>query len=181
LFGLASNHVLLDAPLGGHDAAADGRAVVDALRRGRGYLAVDALASADAFGFMAEAGGRRATMGETLTVTPGETAMLEAGGPMPAAAEVRLLKDGHLIETRRGPLERVAAGPGVYRVEVRLSGWSVPWIVTNPIVIADAATVAARRQAAADPTPAPVPAAAELLADFEKETAFHAAADSTSE
>ncbi len=44
VFRLARNHVLLDRPLSG-DAEADGRAVVEALARGRSYVGVDALAA----------------------------------------------------------------------------------------------------------------------------------------
>src|SRR5262249_50859494 len=71
VFALARNHVLLDAPLSG-DAAADGRAIVAALGKGRAYLAVDALAPADGFSFVAQGeGGSVATMGETVAPSAG--------------------------------------------------------------------------------------------------------------
>ncbi len=46
------NHVLLDSPLSG-DAGVDARRVVEALARGRNYVAIDALAPADGFYFRA--------------------------------------------------------------------------------------------------------------------------------
>ncbi len=64
LFAQARNHVLLDRPLTG-DAAADRVALLDAFRRGRFYLGLDALAPADGFRFTIEGEpGERWTMGD---------------------------------------------------------------------------------------------------------------------
>src|SRR5262249_2368911 len=134
LFSVAREHVLLDKPLTG-DAAADGRAIVEALGRGRSYVGLDALAPADGFSFVAEAGGRRGAMGETIAPDP--PPVLRAGGQLPAGARLRLLRDGRVLKEGEGPLEVTAPGPGVYRVEAFVSGEEVPWVLSNPIYVFD--------------------------------------------
>ena len=54
------------------------------------------------------------------------------------AAEIRLLKDGKVIQTRRGEaLTHITDEPGVFRVEVyrRYLGRLRGWIFSNPIFI----------------------------------------------
>jgi hypothetical protein len=52
----------------------------------------------------------------------------------PAAADLRLLRDGEPLALTRGrELSVLAAAPGVYRVEARLD--DRPWIFSNPIYI----------------------------------------------
>lgn len=178
VFALARNHVLLDHPLSGR-AEDDVRAVADALGRGRSYLGIDALAPADAMFFVAESGGQRWTMGDTLA--PATDLRLTVGGKMPRGARTAILKDGKVLaEGRDGALTAVGAGPGVYRAEVRLDGWDVPWVLTNAISVADEATQAARRAAAAWPPDPPVPAAAVPIESFDTGTAFAPACDSAS-
>jgi hypothetical protein len=174
LFDLARNYVLLDAPLSGADGEADEHAIVAALGRGRSYVGVDALAPAGGFFFVAERGAQRWTMGDTVPNGPGLT--LRAGGLMPSGARVRLLRDGEKLAESTGSLLHPSAEVGVYRVEVRLPGWDIPWVLSNPIVVADEATAASRRKRAAWPveTPAPAPVAAIPLAGF------HAEGDPTS-
>jgi hypothetical protein len=146
ILGLARNHVLLEAPLSG-DAAADGRTIAEALARGRNYIGLDAIAPANGLSFVATYGTVQATMGDTLTIPRGRTVTLRVSGQMPAEAKVTLLRDGRTVKEERGGLSFSDAGAGVYRVEVGLPGWSVPWVITNPIVVADADTEAARRRA----------------------------------
>jgi hypothetical protein len=177
LFALARNYVVLEAPLTGR-AEADTAAIVSAFARGRAYVGVDALAPADGFSFVAEASGKRWTMGDTVPVLPGLT--LRAGGRMPASASVRLLRDGKTIAERAGAVVQENVGPGVYRVEVRVPGWPIPWILSNPIVVADEATTQRRRARAAWPTEPPVPAAVQVLDAFEGRTAFEPASDRAS-
>src|SRR5262249_45748544 len=74
LFGLASNHVLLNRDLTG-DAAVDSPALVRALAVGRSYVGLDALAPADGFSFTAslprEAPARPWSMGDVVPPEPG--------------------------------------------------------------------------------------------------------------
>src|SRR4051812_40011825 len=105
-------HVLLDeAPSRSLDA--DRALVYDALREGRCYIAVDALAPARGFSFWADPDQ---PMGAEA---PFASQTLHARLPRPA--ELRLVKDGGLIASSFGSdLDYEASGPGVYRVEARL-------------------------------------------------------------
>jgi hypothetical protein len=121
-------HVLLSEQVDGsldHDRAL----VYDALREGRCYLALDALAPARGFSFWGDnlAMGAEAPFdGQTLHVW------------LPRPAELRLLRDGDLIASAEGSvLDHEARTPGVYRVEARLPyrGRSRTWIVSNPVYL----------------------------------------------
>lgn len=177
LFRQMRNHVLLDAPLSG-DAARDLRALAQALGRGRSYSALDALAPGDGFSFTAHGPGVRATMGDT--VAPAPSVELRAGGRLPAGAHIVLLRDG--VELRRGEREvrETAPAPGVYRVEVRLDGWPLPWIVSNPIYVFDAAAQAARRAAAAWPAEPEAGETRRVIEGFEGTTVFQVEVDPAS-
>jgi len=169
LFALAQDHVVLDRPLTGQPGP-DGQAIVDALARGRCYVGLDALAPADDFSFTAEAGGRRFTMGDT--VAPDPRLVLTATGRMPAGARVRILRNGGEAAEGEGPLARTAPQPGVYRAEVRVPGWSTPWILSNPIYVFGPEAAAARAQSAAWPAGPPPPAAAEMIDRFDGGSSF---------
>jgi hypothetical protein len=177
LFGLVRNHVLLEAPLSG-DAAADARAVAQALARGRAYVGLDALAPAGAFGFVAEAGELRFTMGDTAPPLPG--LRLRAGGRVPRGTVLSLVRDGRRLLQSDTSLDVEAPGPGVYRVEARVPGWRVPWILTNPIYVFDAATAAERARRGAWPDPVPAPAPDAVLDRFENGSRFHPEFDEAS-
>jgi hypothetical protein len=177
LFRLARNHVLLEAPLSG-DAAADGRTIAHALGRGRSYLGLDALAPADAFSFTAEANGRRWTMGETVAPLPG--LRLRAAGRVPRGTVLALVRDGRVLVQADPPLDFEVPGPGVYRVEARVPGWGIPWIVTNPIYIFDESTAAERAGRGAWPSPSLPPAPGLVLDRFEGRSIFHPEFDPSS-
>jgi hypothetical protein len=173
VFRIAQNYVLLDRPLTG-DATADTTAIVAALGRGRAYVGLGALAEADRFFFVAERGAERWTMGDTLT--PGGPLRLRAGGALPAGAQTTLYRDGVPIAVTAGSLNEPVAGPGVFRVEVGLPGWDVPWIVSNPIYVLTEPERA--RRAGAARLPAPVVAEAQTVLDrFDTGSAFTAVAD----
>ena len=134
LFTVARNHLVLERPRSG-DARTDTAAIVTALRRGRGYVGIDALAQTRGFSFVAGAGGSEWTMGDSVPVDPQPS--LRAGGVLPERAIVTLYRDGGVIKEAAGELEWSNATAGVYRVEVRLPGWDVPWILSNPIYVFD--------------------------------------------
>ena len=151
LFLLFQNHLLLERPLSG-DAAADRAAVLGALGGGRFYVGLDALAPADGFSFTVEAdGGRRWTMGDHLPVVSG--ARVRVGGRMPKGTRLVLLRDGRPLAEARERLDVPLAGQGVYRVEARVEGWGLPWVVTNPVYVFDEPSAEERRRAAAWPAP----------------------------
>jgi hypothetical protein len=114
-------HVLTEEPLGG-DLEHDRRQVFAALRAGRCYIAVDALAPARGFGFWAENGARRVEMGEKAPAGDW-TLRVE----LPAEAEVRYFRDGERTETQE------ANGPGVYRAEAHRGDKT--WVISNPIYL----------------------------------------------
>jgi hypothetical protein len=178
LFAQARNHLLLDRPLGGN-ARADRTAVLDAFRRGRFYIGLDALAPADAFRFTLETReGQRFTMGDH--VLPREGLRAVAGGRVPEGTRVVLLRDGREVGEGTGRLDTLLPGPGVYRVEARVPGWPVPWVVTNPVYVHDEGTRDARRRAGEWPAPPTPPSEFLPLASLPGSAAFGAEFDPTS-
>jgi len=126
-FGVLNLHIQLDSLIPADDAAAS-RAVLDSLRRGRFYNAVDAAADPAGFRFWAEGG-------------PTAPATLHVRAPFPFAHEIRLLRQGEPVAAGTGPeLVFNAREPGAYRVEVHLRARTplprgVPWICSNPIIV----------------------------------------------
>lgn len=134
-FRAFTNRVVLDGPLSG-DAAADARAVYHALREGRVFSAVDGLAGPALLDFWVESGADRVPMGAALPEDSDAT--LFAKALVPTGAEMRLLRNGRVINTSTGELRLVLTGAtGAYRVEVHVPGApgtpAVPWLVSNPI------------------------------------------------
>ena len=118
-------HVLVASlPSGRLDA--DRALVYDALRSGRCYIAVDALAPARGFSFSGSGG---VVMGDEV---PFEGQTLCASVPRPA--ELRLIRDGSVIAVEHGSaLTWKPRTAGVYRVDARLRERT--WIVSNPIYL----------------------------------------------
>ena len=130
--------VELDEPLVGtatHDAAA----LLRALKGGRVYTAIDALATPAPFEFSARSGDLTARMGDELRID-GPIA-LEARAAGPPGAEIALVRNGEVILTTEAHTLRYTAQaePSVFRVEVRLTRAPgdppIPWIVSNPIYV----------------------------------------------
>jgi hypothetical protein len=125
--------ILSDRPSG--DASADARALLDALRNGRSFTAVDAIAGPAVLDFHASRGGD-SPMGSVLPPGP---VRLSVRAAVPPGARTVLLRDGREIKSSdRDALELdEAAARGVYRVEVQLPGAPgtppVPWLLSNPI------------------------------------------------
>lgn len=178
LFRCVRNHVRLASAKTG-EAKADARAIVDSLAAGRSYVGVDGLAPADGFRFEAVApDGPRGAFGDV--VAPADGLRLVAGGALPAEAAVALRRDGKVLETGAA-IDHPVKDEGVYRVEVRLPGWKVPWIVSNPIYVFGEERAAARAARGAWPAPVEAPPAATVLDTFDGPTTpFHAEADPSS-
>jgi len=177
LFGLAQDVLLLDRPLSG-SASEDIAVVLDALRRGRLYLGLTGVAPADGFSFVAEGGGERYTMGETAPLDSG--LVLKAGGRMPRGAEIVLKRDGQVLARAAEKIEAPVAGSGVYRVEVRVPGGPVPWVITNPIYVFDETAREVRMNAGKPLEVPPAPPAALQIDTFEGKTAFEVGVDTKS-
>jgi hypothetical protein len=123
-FRTFSTRVVLDAPFTG-DAANDGRALLDAIRAGRSFTVIDAMATPGYLDLRRQEDG---------------TILAEAAMP-PGAELVVLHADGPVIgrEVVRAPTARhvVGASRGAYRVEVRLASAPgdppMPWLVSNAL------------------------------------------------
>ena len=108
----------------------DADRLVDALRRGRCFIALDLEADARGFRFEAERGGEVLGMGEERPWQG--PAVLRARSPAPA--HLVLLRNGErLAEADGTSIEHRAEEPGVYRVEARIE--DRPWVYTNPIYL----------------------------------------------
>jgi hypothetical protein len=121
-------HVLCDdAPT--RDLDHDSEQVYRALREGRCYIAVDAVAPARGFVFESDdlpMGGE----------APAGRLTLRAYTPLPA--RLRLLRDGREIAAAEGTeLREEVEEPGAYRVEAyrRARGRERTWILSNPIYL----------------------------------------------
>ena len=140
LFRTFSLRVRLEQSFSGQ-AVDDAEMLLAALRSGRVFTVVDAVASPAAFQFEAVGTARRYAMGERIP--EGTPVELRASATAPPGSEIVLLADGRSIHTV--PAERElrypVQAPAAYRVEVhtdRLAGApSVPWIVGNAIVVGD--------------------------------------------
>ncbi|HEX5499558.1 MAG TPA: CehA/McbA family metallohydrolase, partial [Thermomicrobiales bacterium] len=125
-FKSITNRVVLDAPLTG-DAPADARAVYSAIRHGRVFSTIDAVASPALLDFHLESAAGRVVMGGTLATVGAATIVARA--PMPAASEMGLLRDGREVARSSTGLLRFDATQtkGAYRIEIH-----VPHAPGNP-------------------------------------------------
>lgn len=142
-FRTFSNHVALDGPLSGQ-ADSDAFRVIDAIRNGRVYSVIDALATPGSLTFTATSGSRTAQIGETLPID-GDV-VLHAVASAPPGTTLVLLRDGQRVhEVTDGPLDMNGAKDRAeYRIEAYVAngpgGPSVPWMVSNPIYAGLAST-----------------------------------------
>ena len=154
-----STGVVLDAPLAG-EAAADGRAVLAAMRAGRTFTTIDGLAGPGLVDFQGWPRDRshKQAMGSTMPAGGGGVEVTTA---MPAGAELVVLGNGTELQRLNGPhyLTGFEGFSGSIRVEVRIPGAPghppIPWLVTNPIYFLPPA-----------PAPGPVGAPAFAPADI---------------
>ena len=130
-------------------ASDDAELVVGAIRGGRVFTAVDAVAGPAFVDYRATAGGESATMGETLPFE--RDARLTVRATVPEGGRLVALRDGReFAESASGELDAAAESPGAYRIEVRAPASPgtppVPWIVTNPIYLRGQATESGLRE-----------------------------------
>ena len=136
------------------DAEEDSKLLLDAIRAGRVFTVVDALASPAAFEFEAIGSAQNYSMGER--VPTGTAVELRAATVAPPRTDIVLLANGLTVHTvTDAELRYRVEEPAVYRVEVRVRGVAgkspVPWIVSNPITVGNSPivpSVAARRPTA---------------------------------
>lgn len=150
VFRSFSTVVEVDNPLR-RKADVDAPALLDAIRAGHVYTAIDAVATPAALRFEARVGDWIARMGETVPLY-GPIA-ISARSNAPPGSSIVLFRNGRPIDTRNGSaLNWFGDQPGVYRVEVRVAGAPgrppIPWIVSNPIRIGMTSPPAATMPAA---------------------------------
>ncbi len=125
-------------------AADDGRLVVDAIRNGRTFTAIDAVAAPAFIDFRAAAAGVTGLPGQTIPFAAGATVTVRA--TVPEGGRIVLFRGGaEVAQSTTDELTARADAPGAYRVEVRAGTAPgdppVPWLVTNPIYLRAQPTV----------------------------------------
>jgi len=118
-------------------AVEDALTVLEAIRRGRVFTAVDAIASPAALDFGATDGSATAVLGDVLPDN-GHEVRFFARAAMPGGASLVLLRDGAVVsESPSNTVEYSTRAAGSYRVEVRVGAAPgtppIPWIVSSPI------------------------------------------------
>jgi hypothetical protein len=132
LFKSIRTHILTESELLPSLPLAKAKEIIySALNNGNCFVANDYHSDSRGFRFFADCGHKIYQMGESVPV--GNKIKLIAMVPV-LNAEIRLLKNGRLIETvNNNEAEFIVSGSGVYRVEVYLNGKA--WIYSNHIRI----------------------------------------------
>jgi hypothetical protein len=120
------------------ESKTDAGLVLDAIRRGRVFSSIDALAGPVAFAFAASNANRTVAMGEEVVAKGALTFRVTSNAP--DGVSVSLFRDGRQVHTVAGPhLEYESSDAGVYRVEMQWPGAPgtpfIPWVVSNPIYV----------------------------------------------
>ncbi len=135
-FRTMTTRVQLDAPLTG-DPARDGKTIVDALRDGRHFTAIDGLGEPAEFTFAGSVAGSGVRADSGGVLPSGQDVIFEVRATGADDAEIVLRRNGEIV--RRGRTEAMiyqADGrAATYRVEVHVPGSAVPWILSNPIYV----------------------------------------------
>lgn len=171
-FRTFSTRVILSAPPTG-DADADAAELLHAIRSGRVFTAVDALAGPAVLEFVALRGDRRIEMGETAP--PGPATFVARLAAAPPGGRIVLLRNGVEIAAADGNALRKEwpAANGAYRIEVRIAGAPgdppVPWVLANPIYFRQAGEPRAALVSAVRTTAPAVPLPREVSWQVEKD------------
>lgn len=133
-FRTVNTHALLSGPLSG-DLTSDKALIYKALAAGHCFVGYDLPASTRGFRFTAQGREGVAKMGDEIPAKFGVTLQAK----LPSLAEIRLLKDGQVIQTwkNKDACTHITAEPGVYRIEAyrRYLGKRRGWIYSNPIYV----------------------------------------------
>ncbi len=132
VFLTVSTHVL--AP------TCDQAAIVDAIQRGRTYVAFDIFHEGTGFDFRAEDPSGVHLPGATVTAAKG----LRLSVHTPRAGDIQLVRDGTVVARADGDsLTLEAPPPGIYRVQV-FTPFCHPWLFSSSIEVAAPAGKAAQ-------------------------------------
>ena len=136
-FRVMSVQVRPERPLTG-EATRDATTVMQAIRRGHLYIAIDSRATPPAFQFTATNARGAAAEGDALDA--GGDVTLRVRSNAPSSFVTVLWKNGERIAEARDEVDvsrTVPEGPAVYRAEIvtGLEEGSIPWIISNPIYV----------------------------------------------
>lgn len=140
LFSFLHLHLGVDGPLP-QDFKEAKHTVLEALRKGNFYNAVDAAAQAKGFHYFAKKTQDNIPMGSTVALDPSLSLYVEL--PPFFRSEAVLIRDGNaVLESSEKTISYDVTQPGTYRVEVYLREKtplksSCPWIISNPIFITE--------------------------------------------
>lgn len=140
---VAREHVLLGPNAGGGDASrANAAEILDALRHGHSFCALDALYPSSGLSFRVSSAGASGGPGDFLSWGgPGRISVsVPAGASQPL---IEVFRDGQkIVEKQAWTVDEPAPGPGRYRAEVflrqpGLTGWRrwTFWAFTNPVYV----------------------------------------------
>lgn len=133
-FRTINTHALVSESLSG-EVNKDKKLIYDALAKGHCFVGYDMPAPTKGFRFTAQGKDDSVSMGDEISVKGGVTLQAK----LPSEADIRLLKDGVVIQTwkHKSSCTHIATEPGVYRVEVyrRYLGKLRGWIYSNPIYV----------------------------------------------
>jgi len=133
-FRTVNTHVITSEPLSG-EFNKDKKMIYEAMALGHCYVGYDLPAPTHGFTFTGQGLEKAVIMGDELPAKNGVT--LQAR--IPSAAEIRLLKNGEVVQTWKNKLScaYITTEPGAYRVEVyrRYLGKLRGWIYSNPIYV----------------------------------------------
>lgn len=133
-FRTVNTHALLSGPLSG-DLTSDKALIYKALAAGHCFVGYDLPAPTRGFRFTAQGREGVAKMGDEIPAKFGVTLQAK----LPSLAEIRLLKDGQVIQTwkNKDACTHITAEPGVYRIEAyrRYLSKRRGWIYSNPIYV----------------------------------------------
>jgi len=121
------------------NAPEDAGVVLGAIRAGRLFSTIDALASPAVFAFSAVSGTHQAVMGDRLPLDGPVMLRVETNGR--DGAIITLLAEGKTVASGAPPVLEYAAPAtaAVYRVEIDVPGAPgmppIPWLVSNPIYV----------------------------------------------
>jgi hypothetical protein len=137
---VAREHVLL----GANAAKASAAEILDGLRKGHSYCALDALYPSSGFAFRVSSNGASGGPGDFLAWR-GSGRLSVSVPPDTSQPLIKVIRDGREIINREAwTVDESAPGPGRYRVEVflrqpGLTGWRrwTLWAFTNPVYVND--------------------------------------------
>jgi hypothetical protein len=118
------------------DARADGTSLLDALRKGRTYTEIDAIASGALLEFTARTADENVEQGGVLR--SGGSATFHARAAQVDGASTLAFRNGEEIKRATGTaLDFESAETGAFRIEIHVAGAPgappVPWVISNPI------------------------------------------------